>query len=497
MTETIDNLRMAQEDPMTLSVYNVLARKKEEFRPIQKGRVHMYVCGPTVYDHSHVGHAKLYISMDVIVRYLRYLGYTVRYVQNITDVGHLLDTGEDRIMKGVRRERVEPMELVERYTRLYFEDMDALGVLRPDISPRASGHVPEQIALAQTLIAKGHAYEVNGSVYFDVRSWPDYGKLSGRRVEDMDAGARVAVLAEKHHPADFALWKRAEPGHILQWDSPWGRGYPGWHAECTAMATKYLGQPFDIHGGGLENMFPHNECEIAQSEAVADGVPFSNYWLLAGSLTIDGVKMSKSLGNSVTIKEAIERWHPRVIRSFILSTHYRSPVDFSETAIDAAGKGWERINNTANRVRQALGGAQDGELDPEFGAFLTAEQDAFLEKMNDDFNAPAALGVLHDLTRGVNTILNAPEPPSRGTLEAIDRIYDELAGDVLGILARDAADSVSAEREAGLIDLLVEMRSTARQNRYWAEADRIRDRLSELGVILEDRPDGTAWRIAR
>jgi cysteinyl-tRNA synthetase len=481
---------------MTLSVYNVLSRRKETFRPITEGRVHVYVCGPTVYDHSHVGHAKLYISMDVIVRYLRYLGYAVRYVQNITDVGHLLDTGEDRILKGVRRERVEPMELVERYTRYYFEDMDALGVLRPDISPRASGHIPEQIALTKTLIDKGHAYEANGSVYFDVRSWPEYGKLSGRRVDEMDAGARVAVLEEKRHPADFALWKRAEPEHILQWDSPWGRGYPGWHAECTAMASKYLGQPFDIHGGGLENMFPHNECEIAQSEAAADGTPFANYWLLAGSLTIDGVKMSKSLGNSVTIKEALNKWRSKVIRTFILSTHYRSPVDFSETAIEAAGKGWERINSTANRVRHASKSAGEGDIDAELGAFLHAQKAAFLERMNDDFNAPAALGVLHDLTRGVNTALNADEPPSRGALETIDQLYRELAGDVLGILDDDLSDSASAEREASLIELLVEMRARARENKYWEESDRIRDRMAELGVILEDRADGTAWRIA-
>ncbi len=481
---------------MTLNVYNVLSRQKEPFRPIHEGRVHMYVCGPTVYDYSHIGHAKLYIPMDVIVRYLRYQKYAVRYVQNITDVGHLLDTGEDRIMKGVRRERVEPMELVERYTRLYFEDMDALGVLRPDISPRASGHIPEQIALAQALIENGHAYEVNGSVYFDVQSWPDYGKLSRRRVEDLDAGARVAVMDEKRHPADFALWKRADPEHILQWDSPWGRGYPGWHAECTAMATKYLGQPFDIHGGGLENMFPHNECEIAQSEAAADGAPFANYWLLAGSLTLDGVKMSKSLGNSITVAEALLRWRPQVIRTFILSTHYRSPVDFSEEAVEAAGKGWERVNSTAHRARQLLRTAPDGELDRGFGAFLDQHRGAFEEKMDDDFNAPAALGVLHDLTRGVNTILNADEPPNRGTLQAIDDLYRELAGDVLGILAEDAADSASAEREAGLVELLIEIRDRARQAKQWDEADRIRSRMAELGIALEDRPDGTAWRIA-
>ena len=480
---------------MTLQVYNVLSRKKEPFTTVVEGRVHMYVCGPTVYDHSHVGHAKLYISMDVIVRYLRYLGFQVRYVQNITDVGHMLDSGEDRIMKGVRRERLEPMELVEKYTRSYFRDMDALGVTRPDISPRASGHIPEQIALAQQLIDKGHAYEVNGSVYFDVSSWPDYGKLSGRQVEELEAGARVAILEEKRHPADFALWKRADPEHILQWDSPWGRGYPGWHAECTAMATKYLGQPFDIHGGGLENMFPHNECEIAQSEAVADGKPFASYWLLAGSLTIDGVKMSKSLGNSVTIGQALQQWRPQVLRTFILSTHYRSPVDFTQRAIEAAGKGWGRINTASNLVRRQLRTAPEGEPDPGFGAFLDEQKAAFIERMDDDFNAPAALGVIHDFTRKVNTLLNADEPVSKGTLKDIDNFYREMAGDVLGILAVESGEHGSAEREAGLIEFLIEMRERARETKNWHEADRIRDRLKGLGIALEDRPDGTQWRI--
>ncbi|MBN1317903.1 MAG: cysteine--tRNA ligase [Anaerolineales bacterium] len=488
---------------MALIVYNVLTREKEAFKPISQDLVTMYVCGPTVYDNSHIGHAKLYISMDVIVRYLKYLQYRVRYVQNITDVGHLLDTGEDRIMKGVRRERIEPMELTERYTRNYFRDMDALGVLRPDISPRASGHVPEQIELAQTLIEKGHAYEVNGSVYFDVASWPEYGKLSGRRVNDMEAGARVAVLEEKRHPSDFALWKRAEPEHILRWNSPWGPGYPGWHAECTAMAAKYLGQPFDIHGGGLENMFPHNECEIAQAEA-ACGCTFANYWLLAGSLTLDGVKMSKSLGNSITIQDALKRWRAQVIRAFILSTHYRSPQDFTDQAIDAIGKGWERINKTANLVRQRLANAPEGEMDAEFDEFLAAQRASFEEKMDDDFNAPAAMGVLHDLTRGVNTLLNpinsdeagAGSDVSKGTLKAIETTYKELAGDVLGILAETTETTASPERESGMIELLIELRQKARVNKNWQESDRIRDRLAELGVILEDHPDGTVWQIS-
>ncbi len=480
---------------MPLRVYNVLTRRKEEFEPTQEGRVHMYVCGPTVYDHSHIGHAKLYVSMDTIVRYLRYQGYTVRYVQNITDVGHLLDTGEDRIMKGARRDRLEPMELVERYTRSYFKDMDALGVVRPDISPRASGHIPEQIALAQTLIDKGHAYEAGGSVYFDVSSWPEYGKLSGRRVDEMQSGARIAVLDEKRHPADFALWKKAEPEHILQWDSPWGRGYPGWHAECSVMAQKYLGQPFDIHGGGLENIFPHNEGELAQSEA-AQGVPFANYWLLAGTLSLDGVKMSKSLGNTITIKEAVSRWRPLIIRAFMLSTHYRNPVDFSERAVQAAGKGWERINSAALRVRRRLGSAPDGDADPGFHDFSAAKRAEFLDHMDDDFNASAALGVLHEFTRGVNTLLGAAEEPTRGTLEEADGFYRQLAGDVLGILSEEVADSSSAEREAGLIELLIELRSQMRESASWAEADRVRARMKDLGVVLEDGPEGTTWRIA-
>ncbi len=286
---------------MSLTVYNVLSRDKEPFKPIQEGHATMYVCGPTVYDNSHLGHAKTYVSFDVILRWLRYTGYRVRYVQNITDVGHLLDDGEDRILKGARRERVEPMEIVERYMRSYFEDMDALGVSRPDISPRASAHVPEQIEMIQALVEKGYAYESGGSVYYSVEAFGEYGKLSGRRVEDMEAGKRVAVRDDKRHPMDFALWIRAPEAHVLQWPSPWGRGYPGWHIECSAMSTKYLGATFDIHGGGVDNIFPHNECEIAQSES-ANGAPFANYWLLTGTLLVDGVKMSKSLGNFVTIE---------------------------------------------------------------------------------------------------------------------------------------------------------------------------------------------------
>src|SRR5512136_474863 len=334
---------------MTIQVYNVLTRQKEEFKPIDPDLVTMYVCGPTVYDFTHIGHAKTYVSFDVIVRYLRFAGYRVRYVQNITDVGHLLDTGEDRILKGARRERIEPMEVVERYTRAYFAAMDALGVTRPDISPRASAHVPEQIEWVKQLIADGYAYEVDGSVYFSVEKYPDYGKLSGRHVEELAEGARVTVRDEKRHPADFALWKKADPEHILRWPSPWGWGYPGWHIECSAMATKYLGETFDIHGGGIDNIFPHNECEIAQAEA-ATGRPFARYWLLTGSLTLDGVKMSKSLGNTITVTNALKRWRPEQIRLFILSSHYTSPIDITDAGMAAAGEGAGRLSEAMRAI---------------------------------------------------------------------------------------------------------------------------------------------------
>ena len=291
---------------MTLQVYNSLSRKKEKFKPLVKGKVGIYVCGPTVYGHAHLGHAKSYVSFDVLVRYIRYLGYNVTYVQNITDVGHLTDNadeGEDKIAKEAEKEKKHPMAIAEFYTRSFFDDMDKLNCVRPDISPRASGHITEQIELVKKLLEKGYAYEVNGSVYFEVAKFADYGKLSGRNVDDMLAGARVDVSQEKKHPADFALWKKAEANHVMQWPSPWGMGYPGWHLECSVMGTKYLGQPFDIHGGGLENQFPHHECEIAQSEAANDK-PFVNYWLHNNMVTVDSQKMGKSLNNFINLKQA-------------------------------------------------------------------------------------------------------------------------------------------------------------------------------------------------
>lgn len=479
---------------MTLKIYNVLTRQKEEFVPLNEGKVNMYVCGPTVYDYSHIGHGKTYVSFDVVVRYLRYIGYDVLYVQNITDVGHMLDTGEDRILRKARQLSARPMQVVETYMRDYFGDMDALGVQRPDISPRASAHIPEQIAMTQELIAKGHAYESNGSVYFDVGSFPEYGKLSGRIVEDLEGGARIAVRQEKKHPADFALWKKADPEHILRWDSPWGEGFPGWHVECSAMANKYLGQTFDIHGGGIDNIFPHNECEIAQSEA-AHGETFSRYWMLTGSLTLDGIKMSKSLGNTLTIKDALKRWRPEAIRAFILTSHYNNPIDFSDEAIEAAFKGWQRIWGAVSLTREQLRSAAAGDASAAVTAMLDEAKAGFIDRMNDDFNTPAAIAILQDLTRKVNTLLNAEMPQTEGSLAAIDQLYRELGGDVLGIVPEQADANANAEREDGLVRMLIELRSQARTDKDWATADKIRNQLSDLGITLEDRADGTIWKV--
>ncbi|MGQ9802502.1 MAG: cysteine--tRNA ligase [Anaerolineae bacterium] len=484
---------------MALQVYNYLTRQKEVFKPLERGRVHMYVCGPTVYDHAHLGHAKLYVAMDVVVRYLRFLGYRVRYVQNITDVGHLLDTGEDRILKGARRERVEPMELVEMYTRSYFEDMDALGVVRPNISPRASAHIPEQIEWIKTLIEKGYAYEVDGNIYFSVEKFPDYGKLSGRRVEELEPGARVEVREEKRHPADFALWKRAEPEHILRWPSPWGWGYPGWHIECSVMATKYLGETFDIHGGGLENIFPHNECEIAQAEAVT-GKPFARYWILTGSLTVDGVKMSKSLGNFLTIKDALKLYRPEVIRAFILSAQYRGTLDYSREAMQAAEQGVRRLHNTVRVVRERMKSTviAEGTADLSYMADLDPYREAFLEAMDDDFNTPKAMATLHELARAVNRMLDSGSPINHGTLAAIDQMFSELGGQILGIIPDQLEPpEMRSELVDGLMQIILDLRQEYRRAKDWARADALRQRLLELGIIVEDRPEGPTWRLER
>ncbi|MBI5957539.1 MAG: cysteine--tRNA ligase [Chloroflexi bacterium] len=486
---------------MALQIYNVVHREKEPFEPLHEGKVSMYVCGPTVYDHAHVGHAKTYLSFDIVVRYLRYRGYDVLYVQNLTDVGHLLDSGEDRILKRARQAQATPMQIVETFARSYFEDMDALGVVRPDISPRASGHIPEQIKLIETLLDKDYAYVSDqGNVYFDVYRWPEYGKLSNRRLGDQEAGSREEVRDDKRHPEDFALWKIAEPEHILRWDSPWGIGYPGWHIECSAMSQKYLGDTFDIHGGGLDNIFPHNECEVAQSEA-ANGVTFARYWMLAGTLLVPDqtgvpIKMSKSLGNFYTIKDALKAHRPEAVRLFILSSHYRSPIVFSLEALDSAQKGWERISGAVRLVREKLRQAPEGNGGGVFLDVLEKTKQRFVEAMDDDFNAPGAVAALYDLTREVYTLLNSDQITGKAVLEAIRDTYQVLGGQVLGIIRDEtAAGPANVQREDGLIRLLIDLRAQARAAKEFAKADQIRKQLTELGVTLEDRSDGTVWRV--
>ncbi|GAB5493619.1 MAG: cysteine--tRNA ligase [Phototrophicaceae bacterium] len=480
---------------MALRIFNVLGREKQDFVPITEGRISMYVCGPTVQDYMHLGHAKSYVSFDVIRRYLKYSGFDVLYVQNITDVGHMQVTGEDKIEQKARQLQAEPMQVVELYTRYFFEDMDTLGVTRPDIAPRASGHIPEQIAMIQTLIEKGNAYDVDGNVYFDVTTAEDYGKLSNRRLEDQQEGSREDVRGEKRNSADFALWKRADDGHIQQWDSPWGVGYPGWHIECSAMAKKYLGATFDIHGGGIDNIYPHNENEIVQSECAND-VDFSNYWMLVGSLTIDGVKMSKSLFNFVTIRDALEDYRPEVLRLFAISAHYSSPVDYSEDSMEALKAGWERLYGAVRLTRQMMANAPDGDAGNAFLARLEKAKADFITRMDDDFNTPQAIAVLQELTRDVNTLLNSDEEVGLTVLEAINATYNELGGDILGIIPKtESAGGANEARESALIQMMIDMRKNARANKDYAESDRIRDELANIGVILEDRADGTVWKI--
>lgn len=490
---------------MGFCIYNSLTRKVEPFEPLEAGKVRMYVCGPTVYGHAHLGHAKSYVSFDVLLRYLRFLGYDVLYVQNITDVGHLTDDadqGEDKLAKQAQKERRHPMAIAEFYTRSYFEDMDALNCIRPDISPRATGHIPEQIELTQKLIDKGYAYVVNGSVYFDVSKFAGYGKLSGRTVEQMLAGARVEVNPEKHHPADFALWKRAEPNHIMQWNSPWGRGYPGWHLECSVMSMKYLGNTIDIHGGGLENQFPHHECEIAQSEAAND-CPFVKYWVHHNMVTVDGQKMGKSLGNFITLKQIFKEGHPRLTRTYdpmavrllILQSHYRSPLDFSDAALSAAQSGYEKLADTVQMIRKRAKTAPEGSIDATVERQLADLKGKFIAAMDDDLNTAVALSVLFEMAKLAQTVADTA---NRQTLEAIEKHFATLGGDVLGLVWRQ--DKHNAQDEAlldHLIGLLIEQRQQARQKKDFAAADAIRDKLAGFGIILEDKPGGiTTWRRA-
>ncbi|MFI5264601.1 MAG: cysteine--tRNA ligase, partial [Candidatus Kapaibacterium sp.] len=419
---------------MSLQLYNTLDREKEEFIPLNPGRVGMYVCGMTVYSDAHIGHAKSYISFDVIRRYLMFLGYNVTYVQNITDVGHMTDNdeddGEDKLLKESARTKIHPMQIAETFTRRTSEDLAAMNILPPDIMPRATGHIIEQIEIITELIAKGFAYEINGSVYFDVTKDKEYGKLSGRKTEEQEGQGRVEARSEKRHPNDFALWKKAEKGHILRWPSPWGEGFPGWHIECSAMSMKYLGETFDIHCGGIENQFPHHECEIAQSEC-STGREFARYWIHNNMVTVDGVKMGKSLGNSSYLRDLFKEYDPMTLRYYLLQSHYRSTTEFKKDAIEAAGVGYQKLLSAYQNLYEAVGKIEARPLNEAELQHPLARR--FIEEMNDDFNTPKAIALLYELAKETNTLLPVQDP-DRPKLESLYQIWNNLAGNVLGIL---------------------------------------------------------------
>ena len=478
---------------MSLFIYNSLGRTKEKFEPLHPGIVSMYVCGPTVYGHAHLGHAKSYVSFDVVVRWLRQSGYRVKYVQNITDVGHLTDDadeGEDKIMKQAHLEKTDPMEIAQFYTRSFYEDMDWLGVMRPNIAPAATAHIPEQIDLVERLVKSGHAYEVNGNVYFSVKSFDGYGKLSGRTDQDaLQSGIRVGIRSDKRESSDFALWKKADEGHLMKWNSPWSIGYPGWHLECSAMSMKYLGETIDIHGGGMENKFPHHDCEIAQSEA-ATGKPYVRFWMHNNMVTINGIKMGKSLKNSINLKDLFRETDPLVIRFFILQSHYRSQLDYSETAIKASASGLEKLRETRRRLREQKDGSGVFDCEP----FARR----FTEAMDDDFNTPVAIAVLFELSKAINAALDHNEGMSRQSRERVETFLDQAGRETLGILNqeeqngnREKKDCVKKLGEVMLI--LLELRAEAKKNKDFILSDKIRNLLLDVGIEIKDTKEGAIW----
>jgi cysteinyl-tRNA synthetase len=458
-----------------MRVYNTLTRSKEELVPGVPGEVRMYSCGVTVYDLSHVGHARMMMVFDVISRYLRFAGYRVTFVRNFTDI-------DDKIIRRANQEGVPAREISERYVAAFREDIAALETLPPEVEPKATDHVPEMLALIESLIARGHAYVVDGDVYFEVRTFPPYGRLSGKNLDDLLAGARVDVDERKRDPRDFALWKAAKPGEP-SWDSPWGPGRPGWHIECSAMSMRYLGESFDIHGGGEDLIFPHHECEIAQAEAVT-GKSFSRYWLHNAMVNMGREKMSKSLGNTLTIRDLVARHDAAALRLFLLGTHYRTPLEWSEERVEDSARAlerlWRPVDDAAKYAgSETFGAAQPGPLPAELAGF----RQRFIDAMDDDFNTPEALGALHDLSRALRTHEIGVQTLVRGAEE-----LKTLAG-ALGL--RGPRRVVVDEAR---IDGLIAERTQARRGRNFKRADELRAEIEQLGVILEDRPTGTVWR---
>ena len=491
----------------TLLLYNTLTRQKQRFEPLHAPNVGMYVCGPTVYGDPHLGHARPAITFDVLFRYLKHIGYKVRYVRNITDVGHLehdADEGEDKIAKKARLEQLEPMEIAQYYTNRYHAAMDALGCLRPSIEPHATGHIIEQQQLVQQILDNGYAYESNGSIYFDIEAYNKdhkYGILSGRSLENTkDASRELGGVGEKKNQADFALWKKAMPEHIMRWPSPWSDGFPGWHCECTAMGRKYLGEEFDIHGGGMDLVFPHHECEIAQAVA-SQGKEMVRYWVHNNMLTINGQKMGKSLGNFITLAQFFSGEHesltqafaPMTIRFFILSAHYRGTVDFSNDALIAAEKGFGRLQQglkDLQRIQTAKGS------DPETQKFVSGLRQRLYDAMNDDMQTPIVISGLFDACRIVNSLVDRKGKISEADLQELSEVMHLFAEDILGLKpVNNGADPAREQAFGKVVDMVLELRAKAKENKDWATSDKIRDDLAEAGFIVKDTKDGAVWSL--
>ncbi len=486
----------------TLTLYNSLSGEKETFTPIHEGSIGMYVCGPTVYSNVHLGNVRTFMSFDVIFRYLQHLGYTVRYVRNITDAGHLTDDGDvenDRFVKQSRLEKLEPMEVVQKYTVYFHKVLDIFNFLPPTIEPTATGHIIEQIELAQQLIADGFAYESNGSVYFDVLEYNkkglQYGELNNRNIDELLSNTRdLDGQNEKKNPQDFALWKKASPAHIMRWNSPWGEGFPGWHLECTAMSTKYLGERFDIHGGGMDLKFPHHECEIAQGKA-CNGVTPVNYWMHANMLTMNGLRMSKSTGNYILPMELIEggndffekAFHPSIVRFCFLQAHYRSVLDISNDAMVASEKGFIRMMEGIKLSGQLTAGATSS-ID------IESWKQSCYAAMNDDFNTPILIAQLFEGIKYVNLINDGKETLIQGDLETLVATLNIFTFDVLGIRNETEMGS-NSEKLKGTVELLITMRNEARANKNFALSDQIRDQLLAIGIQLKDGKDGTTFSL--
>ncbi|OEG62689.1 MAG: cysteine--tRNA ligase [Halanaerobium sp. MDAL1] len=476
-----------------LKVYNTLTGQKEKFETVEAGKVKMYVCGLTVQNYSHIGHIRSAINYDVIRRFLEYLGYEVDYISNFTDIN-------EKIVKRAEEEGITPSELADKYANAFLEDIREFNIKPADKYLRVSENIDQIIEMVKTLIEKGYAYEVNGNVYFRVESFEDYGKLSGRSLDEMQAGARIAVNEEKENPLDFGLWKKVEAGE--GWDSPWGEGWPGWHIECSAMSMKRLGATFDIHGGGVDLIFPHHENEIAQSEAYS-GKKFVNYWLHNGTVNLSGEKMSKSQGNFFTSREVLKEFPAQTVRYFLLSRHYRSPIDFSYEKLEEAETSLQRIENARRQLAKVLNldieSAEDNEGNENFFTKVVELKDSFAAALNDDFNTAEAIGVLHDLVGEINSFLNQKDftlnEKNFAVLEETEEIFLELA-EILGLkFELNKAPGADDKLVDPLISLLLELRDRARDNKNWEEADLIRDRLQEIGVEVTDTPRGTEWEI--